>query len=296
MTSCVLLLIAGAACGFAQPVTVGYLVDSGELLPAGTYANGKWMKPDVKAMPFEWKLWNPEFHGSTVLTKPHSTPADDSPYRPGWDTGFPKKAGKADDSAGKRLDSDEAFGLATVGLVTSREVRVILFRDQTANISEQNRVRAFLGRRIKLTVDRVVQANESGTGYTRIVLDERPLIKRSEAAVDGQTYYHVSSINKVYNQDCHFQHAECGYFTVNFEAWFTESQAGLRNLVSSSAPTGSEDGAGSTFINPEGLIVVDGQLFAVARGYCYECGLGAAVLSLGPHSVQVLLRTAWDFL
>jgi len=274
--SCFLLAIVAAACAVGQSFTAGILLEGNDgtrtswLAPAATYGPKGWTTFNPKSIRGDWRLRGSKFDGSVVHVV---RPCDGEGC---WVTDLPKHEGK------------QIYQNA-VGVLTTADVPVIMFQDQTGNASEQDKVKAFLGKTIEMHLGLILASKHLHP--TKVVVSQRAEITRSETAIDGQTYYHVFYQSEIYDSQAPAG-SDCKNFVFRLQAWFTESAAGIRNLVTAQPQFDYCDGTNVTDLEPVGAILLDGTAFVIAAEGYYE-GASAVVLIISPKSVKRLAENRY---
>jgi len=256
-----LFLAVGWTTAVAQPVTVG-IVQNQTMIPAGTYASGVWRRPNRQRPPQQGALWGENFQGQTVHPAPHRE--EDGTLL--WRLDVPEQPQKS-----SRFSE----------FVISPAMPVTVFRDVSSSEGEQKKIDAFLGREIQSQLDSRIAEQKAGV---KRIERQTPVIRRTESAIGGVTYYHVRSVADVNTSE------GCEELRFVFDSWFTEAPGGPK-LVNAESKI-SCFGAQATYLNPLGAFRLGESVFAVGEEAYYE-GASAVIMNLSPQSVRVLLRNHW---
>lgn len=256
-----LLVAAGFAPAVAQPVTVG-IVENQTMIPAGTYVSGVWRRTDRQRPPEQGALWGESFQGQTVHPVAHRE--DDGTLL--WRLDIPEQP-----------QYKNAFGL-----VISPARPVTVFRDVSSSETEKQKIEAFLGKEIQSQLDSRIA---EGKAPAKRIERQPPVIRRTESAIGGVTYYYVRSVAEVITSD------DCEEQRFVFGSWVTESPEGHPQLVSAESKM-SCYGSQATYLNPLGAFRLGESVFAIGEEAYYE-GASAVIMNLSPQSIRVLLRNHW---
>lgn len=264
------LAILASSCAFAQPLSIGLLIESSEgdiLVRAGQYSQGRWTAASTQTLPMQWQLWSQDSHGATVrILSPCK--ADQC-----WITDFPRIAVHPPKPK-------------MIGVTVSPDAPISPFESLTESSPELESMNASLTPAIQKQLDARVAENGLKPTATKPGTPQHV----SRARIGGQTYYHVLRTTELYDPKAATH--QCQFFSFVFGAWVQASAGGAPRILTANSQFDDCYGAKLVYFNPAGMLTLDGKTFVVGEELYYE-GATAEVLRLDPSSVSVVIRHHW---